>query len=148
MSITSIGLSDDERKGASVSEPPAQRRGTLAAQWDNRDAFTVEETGEILGLSRPSAYVAAKRGDLGAIRIGKRWIVPRRALEKLLGATEADVTVFEPTMPVPVPVEPPVRPQRVELAIEVSAAAPRGRGHSRKQTVVISQPTSPSAGER
>jgi excisionase family DNA binding protein len=140
--------SDDERKGASVSGPPAQRRGTLTAQWDNRDAFSVEEAGKILGISRASAFAAAKKGGIPVIRVGKRLIVPRRALERLLGATEADVAVSEPTMPVPVPVEPPMRPQRLELAIEVSTAAPRGRGHSRKQAVVLSQPAAPSAGER
>jgi len=131
MSITSTGLGDEERRGKQ-----GERRSVLGPQWDNQDAFTVEQAGKILGLSRASAFAAANRGDIAVIRIGKRMIVPRRALERLLGATEADV----PTMPVPVPVEPPVRPQRVELAIEVSTAAPRGRGYSRKQAVVISQP--------
>jgi hypothetical protein len=145
MSSPSTGLSDEERKGASVSGRPAQRRGVLGPQWDNHDAFTVEQAGKILGLSRASAFAAANRRDIPVIRIGKRLIVPRRALERLLGATEADVTASERTMPVPVPVEPPVRPQRVELAIEVSTAAPRGRGYSRKQAVVISQPADPIA---
>ena len=48
--------------------------------------MTVEEAGRLLGISRNSAYEAARRGELPAIRIGKRLIVPRAALEKLLGA--------------------------------------------------------------
>jgi hypothetical protein len=143
MSITSTGFSDEERKSGAGG-----RRGVLSSQWDGRDAFTVEETGQILGISRASAFGAAKKGEIPTIKIGKRLIVPRRALERLLGATEADITASEFTMPVPVPVEPLVRPQRVELAIEVSTAAPRGRGYSRKQAVVISQPALPSTGER
>jgi hypothetical protein len=75
MSSMSTGLGDDER-----------RRGVLAPQWDGRDAFTVEETGQILGLSRASAFAAATRGDIPTIRVGRRLIVPRRGLEKMLGA--------------------------------------------------------------
>jgi Helix-turn-helix domain len=45
------------------------------------------EAGKILGVSRASAYAAATRGDLPVIWIGRRAIVPRRALERLLGAT-------------------------------------------------------------
>ena len=51
-----------------------------------RQTFTVEEAARILGLGRNTAYVAARRGELPTIRIGKRFIVPRAALEKLLGA--------------------------------------------------------------
>jgi hypothetical protein len=134
----SISLSDDERKGASVSEPLAQRRETLAAQWDNRDAFSVEEAGKILGLSRASAFAATKRGDIPVIRIGKRLIVPRRALEKLLGVNEADVPAGgqKAFQVVEVPSAPLASaPQRVEVAIQVSAAAPRGR--SRKEATPV-----------
>jgi hypothetical protein len=59
----------------------------LAPRWDDRDAFSVEEAGTILGISRMSAYAAAKRGDLPVIWIGRRAIVPRLALERLLGGT-------------------------------------------------------------
>jgi hypothetical protein len=127
MSSLSIGLSDDERKGASVSELPAQRRGTLASQWDNRDAFSVEEAGKILGLSRASAFAAANRGDIPTIRIGKRLIVPRRALERMLGANEADAHVGGQQAPQSVAAPAAPAPQRVEVAIQVSTAAPRGR---------------------
>jgi Helix-turn-helix domain len=56
----------------------------LSAQWNGRDAFTIQEAGKILGLSRASAYAAATRGDLPVIWIGRRAIVPRLALERLL----------------------------------------------------------------
>jgi hypothetical protein len=83
MSIMSTGLGDEER----LSER-GERRGVLSSQWDGRDAFTVEETGKILGISRASAFAAANRGDIPTIRIGKRLIVPRRGLENLLGAPD------------------------------------------------------------
>ena len=57
----------------------------LDARWNGRDTFTVEEAGcEILGLSRCSAYEFARAGIIPTIRIGKRLIVPRVGLERLL----------------------------------------------------------------
>jgi hypothetical protein len=80
-----------ENENAVVSQNVAsqnqQRSGrrTLDPKWDGRDTFTVPEAGEIFGLSRASAYAAAKSGALPVIWIGRRCIVPRRPLEKLLG---------------------------------------------------------------
>ena len=52
--------------------------------------YTVQEAGALLGLSRGSAYEAARRGELPTLRIGRRLVVPIRALEKILeGAGEA-----------------------------------------------------------
>lgn len=47
--------------------------------------ITVQQAGELLGISRRSAYRAATRGDLPAIRIGRRWLVPTARLLELLG---------------------------------------------------------------
>jgi excisionase family DNA binding protein len=68
----------------SHSQPEPGSR-VLAAKWDDRSAFSVDESAEILEISRGSAYAAAKSGDLPTIRIGKRLIVPRAALMRLLG---------------------------------------------------------------
>jgi hypothetical protein len=38
----------------------------------------------MLGLSRNSAYEAARRGDIPTIRIGARLVVPKIALHRLL----------------------------------------------------------------
>jgi excisionase family DNA binding protein len=82
MSIMSTGLSDDERRGK------GHHRSVLGPQWDGRDSFTIEEAGKILGLSRPSAYAAAKRGDLPVLWIGRRGIIPRTRLERLLAGDD------------------------------------------------------------
>lgn len=47
--------------------------------------LSVEEAGKILGISRSSAFQAAANGQLPVIRIGKRLLVPRCALEQMLG---------------------------------------------------------------
>jgi excisionase family DNA binding protein len=46
--------------------------------------LTVEEAAEILGISRPTAYQGIQSGEIPHIRIGRRILVPRAALEKLL----------------------------------------------------------------
>jgi len=49
-----------------------------------RRTVTVEEAGRILGISRGAAYTHAKDGTLPTIRLGKRLLVPKAALDKLL----------------------------------------------------------------
>jgi excisionase family DNA binding protein len=43
------------------------------------------EVGRVLGLSRASTYEAARRGDIPAIRFGRRIVVPTAALRRMLG---------------------------------------------------------------
>jgi excisionase family DNA binding protein len=51
---------------------------------------SVEEAGRILGVSRGVAYEAVRRGQIPAIRIGRRLLVPRHKLEALLGLENGD----------------------------------------------------------
>ena len=46
--------------------------------------FTVTEAARALGISRGLAYEMVKTGEIPSVRVGKRLVVPRRALEKLL----------------------------------------------------------------
>jgi excisionase family DNA binding protein len=50
---------------------------------------SIEDAGRILGISRGSAYTAAANGDIPTIRIGKRLLVPRAALDRLLAEEPA-----------------------------------------------------------
>jgi len=49
-----------------------------------RQTYTVPEAGRLLGIGRGQAYEAVARGEIPAIRFGKRLVVPRAALERLL----------------------------------------------------------------
>ncbi len=49
-----------------------------------RATYSVQEAGARLGLGRSAAYAAVKRGDIPALRIGGKWIVPHVLLEQLL----------------------------------------------------------------
>ncbi len=51
-----------------------------------RLTVTVTEAAEILGVSRTSAYELVRAGALPSVRLGRRIVVTRRALEELLGA--------------------------------------------------------------
>lgn len=46
--------------------------------------YNVPEAGKLLGLTKNAAYVAAKRGDLPTIRIGKLIRVPKAALHAMI----------------------------------------------------------------
>ena len=45
---------------------------------------SVDHAAEVLGIGRNSAYQAVRRGEIPAIRIGRRLVVPVDALERLL----------------------------------------------------------------
>ena len=51
---------------------------------DKRLTLNIEETAKILGIGRNLCYDRVKTGEIPVIRIGRRLVVPRRALEKLL----------------------------------------------------------------
>jgi excisionase family DNA binding protein len=48
--------------------------------------YTVMQTATLLGISRTHAYELVARGDLAHIRLGRRIVVPRQSLERLLDA--------------------------------------------------------------
>lgn len=49
-----------------------------------RETLSVTEAAQVLGISRGLAYDMARTGKLPTIRFGKRLVVPRRALERML----------------------------------------------------------------
>jgi len=53
--------------------------------------LSVEEAAIVLGISRALAYELIRRGDLPQLHLGRRVVVPRRALEELVesGSTQA-----------------------------------------------------------
>jgi len=55
-----------------------------------RPTVTVEESAEFLGISRGSAYEAARSGELPVIRIGRRLLVPTALLLRMLGQGNDD----------------------------------------------------------
>jgi excisionase family DNA binding protein len=64
------------------------RVGAADADHPSHDAqrltVSVEEAARILGISRGAAYARAGDGSLPTVRLGKRLLVPKRALDKML----------------------------------------------------------------
>jgi excisionase family DNA binding protein len=51
---------------------------------EDRLVFMVEEAAQLLGISRSFAYEAVQRGEIPSMRIGRRILVPKAALERYL----------------------------------------------------------------
>ena len=49
-----------------------------------RETLTVEEAAKVLGVGRNTAYEAVRRGEIPSIRVGRRLVVPKAALERML----------------------------------------------------------------
>jgi excisionase family DNA binding protein len=50
----------------------------------DRLTLTIEETADLLGVGRSTCYDAARRGEIPTLKLGRRLLVPRHALEQLL----------------------------------------------------------------
>jgi excisionase family DNA binding protein len=56
---------------------------------EERRTYSVEEAGRLLGVGRNQAYEAAKTGTLPTIKIGRRLLVPKAALDRMLNGEAA-----------------------------------------------------------
>ena len=64
--------------------------GPVIEEWpQQRLTMTVEQAATARGISRATAYEAASRGEIPATRIGRRILIPKVALEKLLAGETA-----------------------------------------------------------
>ena len=53
------------------------------------DVVTIEEAGRRLGIGRSLAYQLARSGDIPTLRLGRRLVVPRKRLERMLEGGES-----------------------------------------------------------
>jgi len=56
---------------------------------DIKLTLSVEEAAKVLGIGRNLCYEKVKTGEIPAIKIGKRLLVPKKALEKLLAEPQS-----------------------------------------------------------
>jgi excisionase family DNA binding protein len=71
--------------------PSKNKRRKVLAKRAAADVMTVEDVATRLGIGRNQAYEAVAAGKIpGAFRLGRRWLIPRVAFEKMLaGETHA-----------------------------------------------------------
>lgn len=63
-----------------MSITPIEKGGEM----EDKLTLSVEETAKLLGIGRNLCYDRVKTGEIPVIKIGRRLLVPRSALEKLL----------------------------------------------------------------
>ncbi len=73
-----------ERSGFAALRADPEESGRGLAGPGERLTVTVPEAARLLGISRTAAYEAVHRGELPAISIGRRMVVPKVALHRLL----------------------------------------------------------------
>jgi excisionase family DNA binding protein len=69
-------VKEEVRVGAADADDPSHDTQRLTV--------SVEEAGRLLGISRGAAYARAGDGSLPTVRLGKRLLVPKSALQKML----------------------------------------------------------------
>jgi excisionase family DNA binding protein len=73
-------------KSATVPRLPRSRVTSHAL--DNRRTYTVDEVAAIVGISRSTAYECVRRGEIPSRRFGRRIVVLRHELDRLLTAEQ------------------------------------------------------------
>ncbi|MGO9198394.1 MAG: helix-turn-helix domain-containing protein [Acidimicrobiales bacterium] len=81
--------------GATTVSAPRTVSGAVAPV-EQRLVFTVEEAAQLLGISRSFAYEAVQRGDIPSMRIGRRILVPKAALQRFLQTAPQPTTTSPP----------------------------------------------------
>ncbi|MGV3723556.1 MAG: helix-turn-helix domain-containing protein [Actinomycetota bacterium] len=66
---------------------------------DYPDALTVEEAAAVLRIGRQAAYEAVRAGSIPSRKFGKRLIVPKELLRKLLAGEWPPAAPPEPERP-------------------------------------------------
>lgn len=59
------------------------------SQSDDKLTLTVEEAGKMLGISRATAYQLANQGKLPVIRLGRRLLISKAGLERMVNEAGA-----------------------------------------------------------
>jgi excisionase family DNA binding protein len=54
----------------------------------SRLTYTVEEAADLIGVGRSAAYAAVRAGEIPSVRVGRRLLVPKCALERMLGISD------------------------------------------------------------
>lgn len=56
---------------------------TSGATWRPKRFYAVAEVAELLGLSEPTVYRAIRAGELAAIKVRGRYVVPAKVIDQM-----------------------------------------------------------------
>jgi excisionase family DNA binding protein len=74
-------------KAPEIQEDKKVEKNPEPRPLPERRALSIEEAGAVLGLSKQMAYIFARQGHIPVIRLGRKLLVPKAALDRLLGET-------------------------------------------------------------
>ena len=64
-----------------------------------RRTFTVREAAKVLGIGRDATYLAVQTGTIPSIRVGRRVVIPREAIQRILAQGRTLVPGHRPASP-------------------------------------------------
>lgn len=67
----------------------------MADNDPGRLVYSVAEAGKLLGLSRGLMYEGIRTGQIPSVKIGRRILIPRAALDRLLDGTGSTNTLLK-----------------------------------------------------
>jgi excisionase family DNA binding protein len=79
----------ESRSGQGRQRPPRTSHEAPGSSAESKQVLTVSEAANFLGISRTLAYDLVAKEQLPAVRLGRRIVVPARALDALLAAATA-----------------------------------------------------------
>jgi len=82
--IHPIATGRSDRHSAPAEGGPGSTDGSPAPPTTERLVLTVEEAAYLLNVSRTLAYELVARGELPALRLGRRIVIPRATLDELI----------------------------------------------------------------
>jgi excisionase family DNA binding protein len=88
-----LAVVTDPNFWSSQSDALAEALAAGTGASPGRLTLTVQEAATVLGISRAFPYEAVRRGETPSIRIGRRVLVPRVALDRLVGPTETEPVI-------------------------------------------------------
>ncbi len=75
---------------AERGETTSRTTAGVVGPVEKRLVYTVEEAAQLLGISRSFAYESVQRGTIPSMRIGRRILVPKAALNRFLDLSEGE----------------------------------------------------------
>jgi excisionase family DNA binding protein len=76
---------ESRRRTRPLSRPYEPESVVPRELQDLPPTLTVEQAAKLLGVGRNQTYEAVAKGELPAMRIGRRWVIPTVRLLRLLG---------------------------------------------------------------
>ena len=69
-----------------AARPSSTRKAKSTANSDTCQTISARDLAALLGLDRKTVYEGARRGEIPSIRVGRRILFPRAAIETWLSA--------------------------------------------------------------